>query len=334
MAKNKVPKNKSVERKVYYYKVVCKCNGADISIGGLFDSYIQLYNHDGSNLETRGLAIPFYEKYHFLEVEKHSLDANLYQGKFFSLRATDFPYLFNLLNGNRQEIAAGDSDTLMEQTHFCCFIPQNLIVCEYNFHGARIERLANYLMQVVGQTMPSSTLNISIEPIVMPDYFNRIVSCRSLSKLQFKVAHPGLKMLKDYGIINAYDVLSGKVSDSTDFYVDIELSGGGRGSNVAITNLSSFLSNIVKMIKKAKEDETIAPDGSPPIFNKAKLRGLDADAGKIIPYDLLDEKLVHNEWVEKISSRSKYVDSDKMFLALLNAYQAQKDDALKYLEMM
>ena len=77
-----------------------------------------------------------------------------------------------------------------------------------------------------------------------------------------------------------------------------------------------------------------AEDGSDPIFSKAKLRGLDADAGKIIPYDLLDEKLVQTEWVEKVSNRSKYVDSDKMFAAILKAYREQKDTALKYMEKM
>ena len=88
------------------------------------------------------------------------------------------------------------------------------------------------------------------------------------------------------------------------------------------------------MIKKSKEIELEAKDGSSPIFSKAKLRGLDSDAGKVIPYDLLDEKLVQNEWVEKISNRSKYVDSNKMFEAILKAYREQKDTALRYMEKM
>ena len=46
------------------------------------------------------------------------------------------------------------------------------------------------------------------------------------------------------------------------------------------------------------------------------------------------EKLVQNEWVEKISNRSKYVDSNKMFAAILKAYLEPKDIALKYMEKM
>ena len=119
MAKKKESKNRSVERKVYYYKVTCKCDGTDEPLNKLFDAYIKLYDNNGNNLEARGLAIPFYDKFHFLEVFQHEYDKDIYQGKFYSLRSTDFPYLFNLLNGNRQEIPASDDDTLMEQTHFC-----------------------------------------------------------------------------------------------------------------------------------------------------------------------------------------------------------------------
>ena len=332
--KKKEPKNKSVERKVYYYKVTCKCDGTDEPINSLFDAYIKLYDNNGNNLEDRGLAIPFYDKFHFLEVFQHEYDKDIYQGKFYSLRATDFPYLFNLLSGNRQEIPASDDDTLMEQTHFCYIVNKNLLVSEYNFHGARIERLANYLVSIMGRLQPSKNYEVSIEPIIMPDYYTRIANCRSLSKLQFKVAKPGLKMLKDFGIINGYDILADEVQAGTDFYIDIEVSGGGKGSHVPVSNLPAFLQKIINMIKKSKEVELEAEDGSNPIFSKAKLRGLDSDAGKIIPYDLLDEKLVQNEWVEKVSNRSKYVDSDKMFAAILKAYREQKDTALKYMEKM
>lgn len=48
--KKKAPKNKSVERKVYYYKVTCKCEGADEPINSLFDAYIKLYDNNGNNL--------------------------------------------------------------------------------------------------------------------------------------------------------------------------------------------------------------------------------------------------------------------------------------------
>lgn len=332
--KKKEPKTKSIERKVYYYKVCCKCDGIIAPISNLFDLYVQLYNNDGNDLEDRGLAVPFYDKYHFLEISRHEYDKNIYQGKFYSLRSTDFPYLFNLSNGNRQEIAAGDNDTLMEQTHFCYIASSNIIVSEYNFHGARIERLSDYLLSIMARTTPSKTYEINIDPIIMPDYYTRIVNCQSLSKLQFKVARPGLKLLKEHKVINGYDVLSGDIDADTDFYIDVIISGGQRGGRVPVSDLPGFLQKIVNVIREAREKDSKAADGSTPTFSKANLRGFDADVGKTIPYDLLDEKLVQTEMVEKISNRSKYVDSHKMFAALAKAYRDKKDTALMYMEQM
>lgn len=45
MAKKKESKNRSVERKVYYYKVTCKCDGTDEPLNKLFDAYIKLYDY-------------------------------------------------------------------------------------------------------------------------------------------------------------------------------------------------------------------------------------------------------------------------------------------------
>ena len=42
MAKKKESKNRSVERKVYYYKVTCKCDGTDEPLNKMFDAYRRL----------------------------------------------------------------------------------------------------------------------------------------------------------------------------------------------------------------------------------------------------------------------------------------------------
>ena len=42
-------------------------------------------------------------------------------------------------------------------------------------------------------------------------------------------------------------------------------------------------------------------------------------------YDLLDEKLVYTCYVEKLSNKSKYVNSDKMYSEIMNAYMSQKE---------
>lgn len=319
-------KNKSVERKIYFYKIVCKISGKEVKSNDIFDEYIKLLDSDYSDLQNRNLAIPYYEKYHFLEITNSSADTDTYFGKFYSLRSTDFPYLFNIKNGNRKEISYNDQDTLMEQTHFYCFTNQRLIVSEFNFYGARIEKLAEYLSDIMLGLHPSRRYSISILPIVIPNYYEQIINCTSISKIQFKVAHPGLKILTDEGIIGISDIVRSNLDENSDFYIDIELSGGGKGRKIPIKDSKSFLNKIISAIKKGsnKCDEES-------VFRKAKIKAYNPKELKTIPYDLLDEKLVHTCRVEKISSKSKYVNSDKMFSEIISAYNEQKDDALRYI---
>lgn len=331
MAK-KPPKNKAVQRKVYFYKALCLLDGKEIKLNEVFDAYIQLLNNDFHNLEERGLATAHFDKYHILDIEKHALDADSYKGKFYSLRSTDFPYLFNMQNGDRYEISNNDEDTLMEQTHFYFFTNQRLIASEYNFHGARIERLSTHLMRIMSDSYPSKKFDISIQPIVIPEYFEKIANCSSVSKVQFKVAHPGLDVLAKHKIIGPIDVMKYSLDETSDYFIDIELSGGGRGKQLPLKNTKGFLSNIINAIKESNQINANKPDEKEPVFRKAKLNAYSTEEYKTIPYDLLDEKLVHTCWVQKVSSRSKYVDSDKMFNEILVAYQNQRDEALKYME--
>lgn len=332
MAKKKTNnRNKTIERKIYFYKIVCLLDGKECKMNEIFDSYINLLNNNYENLEERNLAVPYYEKFHFLEIFKHETDNDVYFGKFYSLRSTDFPYLFNMKSGNRQEISNNDQDTLMEQTHFYCFTNMRLIVSEYNFYGARIEKLAEYLNSVLFSLFPSRDYKISILPIVIPEYFKEIINCTSFSKVNFKVAHAGLKILSDENIIGLSDIAKDNFDETTDFCIELEISGG-KGKNIPAKNTKAFFKKIVSAITKGRQYDLNKEDDEQPAFRKAKIKAYNPDKMKLIPYDLLDEKLVHNCYVEKISPKSKYVNSDKMFEKILEAYNNNKQEALCYME--
>lgn len=327
-------KKRTVERKIYFYKIVCSIDGAEVRANSIFEDYIKLLAGNYEDLEDRCLALPYFEKYHFLDVEAHSFDKDVYFGKFYSLRSTDFPYLFNMRNGDKKEISSSDQDTLMEQTHFYCFANQRLIVSEFNFYGARIERLGDYLSKIMFNLHPSQRYTIDIQPIIIPDYFKQIVNCTSISKVQFKVAHPGLKILAEEGIIGLSDIVVSNLDENSDYCIDIELSGGGRGKKLPIKNSETFLSKIVSAIKKGNDYDSKKTSKEEGAFRKAKIKAYNPDELKLVPYDLLDEKLVHTCYVEKVSNKSKYVDSDKMYAEILTAYQNQKECALKYMEII
>jgi hypothetical protein len=203
----KLPKPRSVERKIYFYKFTCIEAGDDAPIKAVFDTYIDKLNGDSSKLEERGLAIPDTDKFQFLDLRKHREDDNIYYGWFYNLRNTNFPYLFNIVNGNRQAITSDDDDTLMEQPHFYCYLSQRLIVSEFNFYGAKMEQLGQYFCTIMRGIYPSRRYLIEILPIIIPDYYKKIVNCKSISKLQFKVANPGLQMLEKQGIMKTSNIL-------------------------------------------------------------------------------------------------------------------------------
>ncbi len=325
-------KNKTIERKIYFYKVVCLVDGKEQNLKEVFDSYINLLDSNYENLEERGLAIPFFDKYHFLDVEAHKRDENIYYGKFYSLRSTDFPYLFNMRNGNRQEITSNDQDTLMEQTHFYCFTNKRLIVSEYNYYGAKIEKLSEYFHTVLFSLFPSRNYDISISPIVIPEYFKEIVNCTSISKMQFKVSHAGLKILSEENIIGFSDIAKNNFDETTDFFIDIEISGGRRGKKIPVKKEKWFTGKIVSAIKRGYEYDSNKKEDQEVAFRKARIKAYNPEKAKTIPYDLLDEKLVHTCHVEKVSPKSKYVNSDKMYENILAAYNTNREAALRYME--
>jgi len=326
------PISQSVEKKLYFYKFKCTCDGKTVPIIEVFDAYIQKTDNNNSDLINRGLAIQHFNKYHYLNLQNHQKDANVYQGLFFSLRSTDFPYLFNVINGNRKEITSSEDDTLMELTHFLCYVNFNLIVSEFNFYGARIEQLGRYLSSIMQDVYPSRTYHIEVLPIVIPEYYKKIANCKSISKIQFKVANPGLKLLKEQGIINAYDIASGNIANNEPFYVDVEISGYKRGSSIPVIDIKSFINKIISVIKKSevRVDSEVGKDN--PIFKIARIRGFDVEESRTIPYDLLDEKLLRVVKIDKLSAKSKYVDSKKMFQSIQEAFQEKHALAIQYMQ--
>ena len=235
-------------------------------------------------------------------------------------------------NGNRQEITSNDQDTLMEQTHFYCFTNKRLIVSEYNYYGAKIEKLSEYFHTVLFSLFPSRNYDISISPIVIPEYFKEIVNCTSISKMQFKVSHAGLKILSEENIIGFSDIAKNNFDETTDFFIDIEISGGRRGKKVPVKKEKWFTGKIVSAIKRGYEYDSNKKEDQEVAFRKARIKAYNPEKAKTIPYDLLDEKLVHTCHVEKVSPKSKYVNSDKMYENILAAYNTNREAALRYME--
>ena len=321
-------RNLTLDRKIYFYKVICEVSGVTKPLSDVFDDYQKHLGGNLQNLVERGFATENFDKYLFLELEKHLTDQNIYNGIFYNLRISEFPFLFDLNDGARSEITQKESDALMEMTHFSYFANDDLIVSEYNYYGAKIEYLGRHLQNVFQNIYPSLQYDISVVPVVIPEYYENIKNCKWLYGIQFKVATPGKRLLAEKGVIGVNDVI-GESLGSIDCYIDINVSGI-QGRSIDMKEPNVWLSNAIDAIKEAMKTNNLDKDEKP-IFRKAKVKGYNVVENKTIPYDLLEGKLVSTCKVEKISPKTKYVNKNEMFNKILEAYIEKKDDALKYM---
>lgn len=80
MCQKKTIKKRSVERKIFFYKITCNVDGKECKINEIFDSYIELLDSNYENLEARNLAVPYFEKCCFLDISKHPYGKDVHNG--------------------------------------------------------------------------------------------------------------------------------------------------------------------------------------------------------------------------------------------------------------
>ena len=314
-------KQKSIMRKLYFYKVICNTKSGDAGLSTILEEYARLHNQDNSNLIERNLAIPIREdKLCFLELE-HTYGNRIFKGKLHNLRRENFPRVLNTSNGESRKITSKQDDVLLEQTHFIYIPDANIIVGEYNHYGIIIEYLSTYLNKVM-EYYDICSHDIHISHIFIPDYFEELARCSSIKKLQFKAPIAGLKLLKDHGIINTYDLLEGSINDASEVTFNLEITADRIGA-IALHDSKKVLGNIINCFRSNKNESKC--------IKKATVVAYNEIVGKNVMYDLLNEKLMQECLVDKITGE-KYVDSKDMYAKLITAYNQKKNTALQYIE--
>lgn len=308
---------KTIDRKIYFYRFLGFDNDIPMNTSEAFHEYYTLLNNDYNNLKERGLIMQAKDMAFFLDIYKVHKDSM--ECVFYKLRESDFPYLFNLRNGKKSEISNSENDTLMEQTHFIVYPNINLIVCEFNGNGARIEKLRYYLPKVLNKI----NLGFSIDVLIMPDVYSKLANAESINSFTFRVGHMGLRSLKKYMNLTLFDDLDNTFSETEPIQIEVTVSGSKKP--LKFNNQKRFTKNIINMIKSLKKDETISQEN----LSKARFKAKEAIEDKLLPLDLLDEKLLNEVKVQKISPSSKYVDSEEMFRLIAESYNNQTTTALK-----
>lgn len=315
-----------VTRKVFCYNV-----HSNKSLEDILKTYQQKLGNDYTQLERRGL-IYFSEKdryKYFLDIDmveaKNSsslcgvFDKSVYNCILYKLRESDFPYLFDLVTGDKDKINAKLSQALMEQTHFIVIPELNIIVSEFNYQGPKISKFIDVIRNSLGLSYADG---LSITSIFNNKTIEKIRNLKGIKSMTFKAGHQGIRTLSSKMEIGGLDAILGTYSNCEDLEFEITIKGKGRSKQVKQLNdndehfLKKALEKLFDFIDRSKVDN-INSD-----ISKAKVIEFEGESN--YPIDLLEEHLVQEVTACKLDDRFKYIDSKDMFNQLFKIYNENK----------
>ena len=321
---------KTIEKKIYALKV-----HSNKSIDDTFDKISQKVNNDYSELEDRGLiythAIDKFK--YFLDVKpKIEYDKKNENGKLtvyncilYKLREDEFPFLFNIATGEKELIPSTDKNTIMEQTHFIVIPELNVILSEYNSHGARV---SNRLLFLVDKILgPQYSDGFRVDNILDYKTSMNIRNMKKIKKLQFKAGHQGMKTINKYLHIGVLDTISGTFDNSEELEFEITIRGKGKinsknSKNIELPDLEKFKELCDKILKDGGNELDIQ-----------KARILDPTVNRALPIDLFQEYLISTVTAIKLTNRSKYIDSIDMFKKILEVYNNNEFELSNFIKI-
>lgn len=320
--------NNTVPKKVYAYKINAKEN-----LNLIFSKIKDKINGDYKNLNERELVFTdsktglkyFLDVKNKKELKKSEFPGTLsaYECILYKLRETDFPYLFDLSTGDKNNIDANDSEALMEQTHFVVYPEINLLLSEYNHFGAQVKKLIFVIDTVLGHLYSQ---DFEVKNILNPNTAYRINNMKKIDQFTFRAGHQGLRTISNYFKVDTIDVIDKCFDDSTDLEFEITIKGKGKGDNrkdLKIKDMDRF-KRLCNLIFNSKNKKTLN-------INKAQVK--EKRNYTDLPIDLFSEHLIHEVKATKISERTKYIDSNDMFKKLNELYADNVFEISNYIKV-
>jgi len=287
------------ERKICFYDVTCKCDQREVSLENLFDKHNEILGENYKDLIQRNLAIPFDDnRFYFLDKSERN-NSHIYAGKFFNLKINDIPSMFNLSKGERKEIGLLEDDTLFDQAHFCYFSDRKMLVSEWDIRGANITRLSFYLSSFMHK-IDGRVYHINMIPVLHPDIYGRMNSLNKITKIEVSASNPGIKYLTARDNSLNDEIIFDDFDNDTPVNFLIEFTAKRKQIEEAQGFLREKISRLEKLLKNNKVESL-------------KVKGTDPETNKMVVLDLLNLRFIHTVNVDKLSVRSKYVVSNKMF---------------------
>ena len=320
----------NVNKKTYAYNI-----NAERDLLEIFTLVKEKINNNYTNLDERNLIFTdgknglkyFLDVKNIEEYEKINDNNKIHICKciLYKLRSDDFPYLFDILTGQKTEINSNNSDTIMEQTHFIMIPELKVIISEYNHFGAQPTKIPAVIQKVLGEAYVNK---LEVKHMLNTETAYRLRNLKDVETISIKCGHQGLKTVNHYFNVNFLDVMEKGFRNTEDLEFKFTISGKGRGANKKSIEL---------------EDESKFKRFCNLLFNSKNKKNLDIHSAKInerrtkgkleikeLPIDLFSDYFVEEVTAVRLSKKSKYIDSDDMFKKLLELYNENKFEFSDY----
>lgn len=222
------------------------------------------------------------------------------------IRRTDLPQLES--KGELSPLEIAESEGLAETTHIV-FFENNIVGCDYNFYGPRISRLPYYLSDKAIRIAPE---HIEFDPILQKDVYREFKKFKRLTLLELRVRSSFVDTIAQYNdsLAAALDA-SYRAGETDDVQLTLHPSSTNR------EGLSAFLLSSLKALS-----------GNPRMKDEADrfiIKGYREDRDTLQELNLLSDKLIVKRSIQKLNTRSRGLNSNAAFKAIISAYEELKD---------
>jgi len=209
------------------------------------------------------------------------------------------------LRGNFRNLDIREDEGIAEKSHVI-FYPGNVIGVESNFYGPRATRLGLYLRRKAEAIVPR---NVVIEPLFRPDVRARLRELRDVTLLKISAA---ASFADDIGRVDQSLGRAFRASAEAANAEEIEITMK-RIQPLAGTDRLAWVRRLAQnLLGRADAEAEIT---------EFKVSGPSVEDEKMLPLDLLSDKLVATKRILRQQARTRVVDSQSAFDAIEEAYE-------------
>ncbi|ASJ11263.1 hypothetical protein A3L12_08130 [Thermococcus sp. P6] len=301
-----------VSRKIHFFQVEwVKGNGERIQkdlkfIESILNSYsnqiIKLYNDE-------------------LFIRRHGVKNNRSFWRLEKIRKDELPLKFNELHLKEDPLNLQEHEGLAEPSHFVIF-DGKIIGAEYNHYGVRW--VNSKLVRIINDYLSNNStdvVRVEIKPIFRKELYNLLERFIEIRGITIKIATNYARLLakedpESFGkMFSAAELIDG-------VWLSLGVTIGSR-KHVEISKFDRIKESIKRLLRHPEATENLRA-----INIRGRLEGEES----IEEFNLLEEMLVSEKRVAKLDERSRAVNPESMFNAIVDSYYAFENELKEYIK--